>query len=153
MSVQVQLEALVSIAVALMLSGIVGLDREWRQQPAGIRTHMLVGVGAALVAQMAELNYPADAAARLVAGVISGIGFLGAGAILQRQREVHGLTTAASIWLVAIIGLTTGLELYVLAGGTTLIGWFVLTLLRMFTKGHVPPDEDSRPKEQYTDED
>lgn len=139
MSVHDQLDALVPVALAMVFAGIIGIDREWRQQSAGLRTHMLVGLGAALIASMAELSYPMDTAGRLTASVISGVGFLGAGVIIQRRDQVHGLTTAASVWLVAMIGIVTGMRLYVLAGGTAVLGWFVLTLLRVMTKGGQPP--------------
>jgi putative Mg2+ transporter-C (MgtC) family protein len=134
MSTQTQLEALVPIAVALVLSGIIGLDREWRHSPAGIRTHMMVGMGSALVMVMASMRYSDDTAGRLVANVIVGIGFLGAGVIIKRHDEVHELTTAASLWFVAMVGLTAGAKLYVLAGGATVMGWFVLGVLRWLTK-------------------
>ena len=134
MDPQAQLETLIPVVVAVVLSGIIGLDREWRESPAGIRTHMMVGMGAALVMAMASALYDANSAARLAANVITGIGFLGAGVIVRRGTEVHELTTAASLWFVAIVGLTSGAGLYVLAGGATLLGWVVLAVLRWLTK-------------------
>jgi putative Mg2+ transporter-C (MgtC) family protein len=136
MSVEAQLEALIPVAVAMVLSGLIGLDREWRHSPAGIRTHMLVGMGSALVMAMGVQLYDKDAAARLAASVLTGIGFLGAGVIIRRESEVHQLTTAASLWFVAILGVVSGAGLYVLAAGATLLGWLVLSLLRWLTKGH-----------------
>ncbi len=141
MSVQAQLEALLPVALALVLSGFIGLDREWRSRPAGIRTHMLVGMGAALVMVLSRALYDDNSAARLAANVITGVGFLGAGVIIRRNDEVHELTTAASLWLVAIIGMVAGSGLTVLATGATLLGWFVLALLRGVTKRQWP-DED-----------
>ena len=142
MSVEAQLHALLSVAIGTLLAGVIGLDREWRHRQAGIRTHMLDGLGSALIVSMAHLQYGDNSAARLAAGVISGIGFLGAGVIVQRRDRAHELTTAASIWVVAMIGITAGAELYVLATGATVIGWIVLTLLRTVTKRHIPPDDD-----------
>jgi putative Mg2+ transporter-C (MgtC) family protein len=136
MSVEAQLEALIPVAVAMVLSGLIGLDREWRHSPAGIRTHMMVGMGSALVMSMGVQLYDTDSAARLAAAVLTGIGFLGAGVIIHRESEVHQLTTAASLWFVAILGVVAGAELYVLAAGATLLGWLVLWLLRWLTKGH-----------------
>lgn len=141
MSAQAQLEALIPVAVAMILSGIIGLDREWRDSPAGIRTHMLVGMGSALVMVMGSALYDPNSAARLAANVITGIGFLGAGVIVHRHAAVHQLTTAASLWLVAMIGLVAGAELYILATGATLMGWFVLLVLRLLTK-RVWPDRE-----------
>jgi putative Mg2+ transporter-C (MgtC) family protein len=135
MSVEAQLEALIPVAVAMVLSGLIGLDREWRRSPAGIRTHMLVGMGAALVMVLGSQLYDPTSAARLAANVITGIGFLGAGVIIHRDSEVHQLTTAATLWFVAVLGLVAGAKLYVLAAGATLLGWLVLSLLRWLTKG------------------
>lgn len=138
MSVQEQLEALIPVALALVLSGFIGLDRQWRASPAGIRTHMLVGMGSALVMVLGGALYDDNSAARLAANVITGIGFLGAGVIIQRGHAVHELTTAASLWFVAIVGMVAGAELYVLATGATLIGWIVLALLRNVTRRYLP---------------
>jgi putative Mg2+ transporter-C (MgtC) family protein len=88
---------------------------------------------------MASLKYGEASAARLAANVITGIGFIGAGVIFQRKNEVHDLTTAASIWFVAMIGLTAGSKLYVLAAGATVLGWFVLYVMRRWTKHPQPP--------------
>lgn len=153
MDVQAQIEALMPVALALVLSGIIGLDREWRASPAGIRTHMLVGMGSALVMAMATELYDKDAAARVAANVITGIGFLGAGVIVRRGPKVHELTTAASIWFIAIIGLACGAGLYVLATGATLLGFAVLAILRNVTKFLWPDDtlykdESPRPRDE-----
>jgi hypothetical protein len=134
MSVQAQLDALIPVALALVLSGIIGLNREWRRSPAGIRTHMMVGMGSALVIVLGSELYDDDSAARLAANVITGIGFLGAGVIIHRGSEVHELTTAASLWFVAILGMVAGARLYVLAAGATLLGWLVLAVVRWLTK-------------------
>jgi putative Mg2+ transporter-C (MgtC) family protein len=146
MSAQAQLEALLPLAVAALLTGLIGLDREARHSPAGIRTHMMIGMGAALVMAMARQVYDPDAAARLAANVITGVGFLGAGVIIRREREVHELTTAASIWFVSAVGLVAGAELYVLAGGATAMGLAVLAVLRWMTKRFWPdvPVEDGK---------
>jgi putative Mg2+ transporter-C (MgtC) family protein len=138
MSVQAQLDALIPVAVALVLSGIIGLNREWRRSPAGIRTHMMVGMGAALVMVLGSELYDTNSAARLAANVITGIGFLGAGVIIHRGSEVHELTTAASLWFVAVLGMVAGARLYVLATGATLLGWLVLAVLRWLTKHDRP---------------
>jgi putative Mg2+ transporter-C (MgtC) family protein len=134
LSAQAQLEALLPVVVAMALTGLIGLDREWRHSPAGLRTHMLVGMGAALIMSVATRMYDPDTAARMAANVITGIGFLGAGTIIRRGAEVHELTTAASLWFVAMIGLAAGAELYVMAGGATVLGVLALTGLRWLTK-------------------
>lgn len=134
MSAEAQFEALVPVLLTLVLSGLIGLDREWRASPAGIRTHMMVGMGAALVMVMGQELYDPNSAARLAANVITGIGFLGAGVIIHQDRTVHQLTTASSLWFVAIIGLVAGAGLYILATSATVIGWLVLAVLRGITK-------------------
>jgi len=137
-SITEQLQALLTLVVAAALGGAVGLNREWTGRPAGLRTHMLVAIGAALVMSMAALHYSPETAGRLAASVVTGIGFLGGGVIIQRKAEVQGLTTAASLWLVAVIGLTAGAQLYLLAAGATVLGWFVLAVLLRITRDDVP---------------
>src|SRR5690348_3977294 len=92
------------LVVAVVLGGLVGYEREWENKSAGLRTHMLVALGAALfILVPIEAGMKTDALARVVQGLTTGIGFLGAGTILQMpaQRRVKGLTTAASIWVTA----------------------------------------------------
>jgi putative Mg2+ transporter-C (MgtC) family protein len=134
MSAQAQLEALLPLTVAMLLSGLIGLDREWRHSPAGIRTHMLVGMGAALVIVLGDQLYDRNTAGRLAANVLTGVGFLGAGVIIHTKSEVHQLTTAASLWYVAVVGMVAGSKLYILAGGSTALGMLVLSVLRWLTK-------------------
>lgn len=102
------------LLVAAMLGGILGYERERKRRSAGVRTHMLVAVGAALfVVGPLQSGMPIEDMSRVLQGVVQGIGFLGAGAIMVRvkQREVEGLTTAASIWATAAIGVIAGLGL------------------------------------------
>ena len=95
----------------------------------------MVGIGSALVMVMAKGLYDDNSAARLAANVITGIGFLGAGVIIRHEDRVHELTTAASLWFVAMIGLVAGARLYVLATGATVMGVLVLSVLRWLTRG------------------
>ena len=97
---------------ALLLGALIGWDRERRDADAGLRTHMLVSLGAALfVLVPAEAGMGSDALSRVVQGIVSGIGFLGAGAVLKMGNEgrIHGLTTAATIWATAAVGMSAGL--------------------------------------------
>lgn len=120
---------------AALLGALVGLDRELRDAPAGLRTHMLVAVGCAvfvIAAQQSGIT-PADMS-RVLQGLVAGIGFLGAGAVLKSNgaREIHGLTTAASIWATAAIGVTVGLGQEATAILTTLLVLFILaTVFRL----------------------
>jgi len=100
------------LVLAVLLGGLLGLEREQRGKEAGVRTHMLVSLGAALFVLVPDVaGAMDDAMSRVIQGVVAGIGFLGAGTILKRNGhdEVKGLTTAAGIWLTAAIGVTIGL--------------------------------------------
>ncbi len=130
-----QWNALVVVAIAGVLAIIPGLDREKRQRPAGLRTHMLVCMSCALLTIMSRIIYGSDSEARMTANLLTGIGFLGAGVVLQRKTSVHGLTTAASIWMVAIVGIVVGYELYILAVGSTLLFAFVLSVIPRLESG------------------
>jgi len=112
------------LLVAAVLAGLVGLERESKDKPAGLRTNILVGIGSALI-MMISLYFDADAA-RIAAGVVTGIGFIGAGLVIQGRNEVHGITTAAAIWVVSAIGLTVGAGYYAPAVVTTAIALIVL---------------------------
>lgn len=108
-------ELLIRLGLAFLLGGAVGLERESANRPAGFRTHTLVAVGAALVMTLSQSIAGADPA-RLAAQVVSGIGFLGAGTILREGATIRGLTTAASLWVVAAIGLACGAGFFLGAG-------------------------------------
>lgn len=99
------------LGLAVLLAGVVGLERELSAQPAGLRTHVLVSLGAALFALTGTAVAHADPT-RVAAQVVSGIGFLGGGAILREGVSVRGLTTAATLWAAAAIGLASGLGIY-----------------------------------------
>ena len=107
------------LGAALLAGAIIGIDREFRKKPAGLRTHALVSLGSAVVvlASIASSSGNADAVSRAVQGIITGIGFLGAGVIMQHEaeRRIEGLTTAASIWIAAGLGIACGAGLVELA--------------------------------------
>ncbi len=116
------------IILAVIFGGIIGLEREMSGKSAGLRTNILISLGAAVFTiisrQMAGGGE--DSLTRIAAGVVTGVGFLGAGAIIQDRGGVHGMTTAATIWLVASIGTACGAHLYGLAMLTALIAIIVL---------------------------
>lgn len=116
------------LGAALLAGAIIGIDREFRNKPAGLRTHALVSLGAAVVvlATIGASQGNADAMSRAVQGIITGIGFLGAGVIMQHEaeRRIEGLTTAASIWIAAGLGIACGaglVELALIALGAILV--------------------------------
>ena len=130
-------EILLKLLLAMVFGGIIGLEREIGNRPAGFRTHTLVCMGSVVVMMTSEFlitNYtsnPPDPA-RLGAQVISGIGFLGAGTILKDGSRVRGLTTAASLWVVACIGLAIGVGFYWGALAATLFSYITLVVLKKF---------------------
>ena len=123
-------EAFVRLALAAILGGAVGLEREFRHKPAGLRTNMLIALGSALFSILSvELGAGAGSPDRIAAQVVTGIGFLGAGAILRSGENVHGLTTAATIWVNAAIGMAAGLGSYTVATVAAAITLSVLALM------------------------
>jgi putative Mg2+ transporter-C (MgtC) family protein len=129
-------EHIVNLLVAAGLSGLIGLEREWRDRNAGLRTHMLVGLGAALFT-MAGAELGTDPS-RVAAQIVTGIGFLGAGAIFRSGETVKGLTTAAGLWTVAGIGLAAGSGLIALAVTATVIALLILFALLPLVE-RIPP--------------
>lgn len=121
-----------SVVTAIFLAGLLGYEREKKGSGAGLRTHMLVGLGSALfVVVPLQVGMSIPDISRVLQGVIAGIGFLGAGAIikLSNDEKIRGLTTAASIWLTAAIGIAAGMGERAIAICTTLLALFILTLL------------------------
>ena len=134
-------ESLLRVVVAAALGGAVGLERELREREAGFRTHMLVAVGSALFTLVSAYGFRdflvhggsvvrADPT-RIAAQIVTGIGFLGAGAIIRQGLSVRGLTTAATLWVVAAIGIAAGAGYYSAAVITTLVALFSLWPLRI----------------------
>jgi putative Mg2+ transporter-C (MgtC) family protein len=145
-----------SLLLALVLGAIIGWERFMDHKPAGLRTHTLVALGAAGVMVAARGMMGDDPAAhrelsRVVQGVITGIGFLGAGSIIQSQGSVRGLTTAASIWVVAAVGVAAGGEQWGFAIALTVATWMVLrgfrAVERAWLKRHPRHVMAGRPKE------
>lgn len=133
------------LTLAALLGALLGIQRERVHSAAGLRTHILVAVGAALIVLSGiQSGFAHDAQSRVIQGIVAGIGFLGAGTILKigERVEVHGLTTAASIWMTAAVGVAAGLGHLWLSAVATAIGWIVLGPLRRLEKrqtGDGPP--------------
>ena len=125
----VELEMVLRLLTAAALGAIIGYQRERAGKPAGLRTHILICVGAALFTIVSIYGFGATDQARVAAGIVAGIGFIGAGAILRTgEGIVAGLTTAATIWAVAGVGLAAGAGLYLISAVTTVIILIVLFL-------------------------
>ena len=126
----IELEMVLRILMAAALGAIIGYQRERAGKSAGLRTVVLVCVGAALFTMASIYGFGAAAdPARVAAGIVIGIGFLGAGAIMRREGGyIEGLTTAATIWIMAAIGLATGAGLYLISAVTTAVILIILFL-------------------------
>src|SRR3954467_5759197 len=134
-----RLSVLAKLLLATLLGGAIGVEREFAGKPAGLRTNILICVGAALFTQLsvdiAQIGFSPDHhpygdTTRIAAQIVSGIGFLGAGAILHGQGVVVGLTTAATVWVVAAIGAAVGAGAYIDACGATVVIMVVLVGLK-----------------------
>ncbi len=138
-------EILLKLFLAIILGGIIGIERETSHKPAGFRTHILICVTSAMMMIVAErLSGTADAV-RMAAGIITGVGFLGAGAILQSRGSVHGLTTAATIWAVAGLGLAVGAGYYVVAVCFTVMVVLTLVVFRKIDRALFSRAEKNHP--------
>ncbi len=133
MDAAAQLELIVRLSVGLVLGAVIGIEREINRQPAGFRTHSLVALGAATFTVVSAYAFPGAGAdpTRIAAQIVTGIGFIGAGTILRHEANVRGLTTAASLWSVAAVGMASGAGLYGVAVGGTLL---VLVVLAIFDR-------------------
>lgn len=140
----VALQVIIRLFLAALLGGAIGYDREVHGKAAGIRTHMLVCLGAAIVIVVSRLDgIPMSEMSRVIEGVVTGIGFIGGGVILKlsQDREIRGVTTAASIWVTSAIGISVGLGqawVAVLCAGVV---WFILVVLGYFEKKYLGMDE------------
>ena len=132
---------LTRLCVAGLCGTVIGLDREYRVKDAGFRTHFLVALGSALMMIVSQYGFEDFLAthdglrldpSRIAAQVVSGIGFIGAGTIIIHRQLVRGLTTAASLWATAGIGLAAGGHMYIVAGAATLLTLFGLEVLSLF---------------------
>lgn len=127
----------VRLLTAAVLGGLLGMDQERKGRAAGLKTHILVSIGSALFVMAPLLSGidPGDVT-RVMQGIVSGIGFLGAGAIIKLERDVRieGLTTAAGIWMVAAIGMAAGMGMEIMALTTTLIALAVVKMIPKLTR-------------------
>ena len=152
MDVSFELQMLGKVAIAALLGGFVGLEREFAERPAGLRTHMLVGATSAFFVMLATYMIssfePQDIVTvdpvRVVEAIVVGISFLGAGTIFKYTREgqgiVEGLTTSASIWSVAAIGIAVALNAFIVAVGATILNLFINWGL-MLIIGRISPNK------------
>lgn len=150
---------LARVGAAALLGGAIGLEREWHGHWAGLRTHIMVAIGAAIfvIGGTTAHGQGIDGPSRVIQGVASGIGFLGAGTILKLsdKMEIKGLTTASSIWLAAALGVAAGLAEYALAVASAAISLFVLGVLgpvEKFFEHRNKSQQKDRKKSEGSDE-
>jgi putative Mg2+ transporter-C (MgtC) family protein len=145
---QQAMRVIVRLAIAALLSGVIGWERGRRGHVAGLRTHMLVGLGAAMFTFVPTLyaNGQTDLA-QVVKGVAAGIGFLGAGTILKNQekQQIEGLTTAASIWLTAAVGMAVGAGFHFAAALSVVLAWMVLVPVKRIEEHFDMGDDANQP--------
>ena len=158
LSLATQLDLALRLTVGLILGAVIGFERELHRQPAGFRTHSLVSLGAALFTVVSAFGFSGDAVdpTRIAAQIVSGIGFIGAGTILQYRGHIRGLTTAASLWSVAAIGTAAGAGLYVVAVVGTVLILVILSILDRVEsvarrRLRLPPDSYVLPEEEAED--
>ncbi len=141
-----ELQILGIVALAALLGGLIGLDRELADKNAGLRTHMLVAATAALLISLANVimpNLEIDRSfvrmdpMRMIEAIITGITFLGAGTIIRHKSNIEGLTTAASLFFVAALGIVVGLSQYYLAIGLTILNLLILRGIKIFEKRYI----------------
>lgn len=145
-----------SMAIAMLLGGLIGYERELKRRPAGFRTHMLVAGASALLVGIGSMTVDLHLDGRgqgvlrvdplrLVEAVISGVAFIGAGTIFGETRRggeaIAGITTAASLLTVAVIGVAAGLDYYLVAVAATALALFVLVALSWWERRHAPPGQ------------
>ncbi len=132
-------DIVIRLIVSAIIGALVGYEREHYHEPAGLRTHMLVCVGATLITLVSVYGIPGGDPTRIAAAIITGIGFLGAGTIIMGRGNVKGLTTAASLWAVSGIGLAIGAGFYI---GSLVASVLILIILELnrFLKLKEPPE-------------
>jgi putative Mg2+ transporter-C (MgtC) family protein len=132
-AIQPFMEPLGRLGLAALLGALLGIEREWHNRAAGLRTNTLIALGSAVFTLISIMMVARDGhgdATRIPAQVVTGIGFLGGGAILRTRGGVQGLTTAATVWVNAAVGMAAGAGLFVLAISSTLTALVVLTVLK-----------------------
>jgi putative Mg2+ transporter-C (MgtC) family protein len=140
---------IIRLLAAALLGAIVGIQRQTTRKPAGLRTHMLVSLAtAAFVVACSGAGMSSDGVSRVIQGIVTGIGFIGAGSILKlsEQHEIRGLTTAASVWMTAAIGVTVGLGSLGIALMLTTLALIILALERLEHRVQGEPGGSGGPK-------
>ncbi len=143
-------QGMVQVMLAAVLGGLIGWERERSGRDAGFRTNILIATGACLFTILSIRGFPLNGSAsqdtaRVAAQIVSGVGFLGAGVMFRTKHHTKGLTTAATIWMVAAIGMTVGVQAYSLAVFTAVFTFVILHFLRPVSKTITPNGRKKQP--------
>lgn len=134
----IEFETIFQLLLAIGLGALIGFERQLRHRPAGLRTHMLVSLGATIFTVI-SLSFDIEPA-RVAAGIVTGIGFLGAGSIIAHKGHIRGITSAATLWIVAAIGLSVGVGEYFIAIISALFVFVILQLSRIEKRADMKQD-------------
>jgi len=126
-----EIELIIRIVLAVAFGAIIGIERERVDRPAGFRTHMLVSLGAAQFTILSFYAFPGSDPSRIASVVVVGIGFIGAGTIIQSRDRITGVTTAASLWVAASIGMSLGIGFYLASIVVTALSFLILRLKKV----------------------
>jgi putative Mg2+ transporter-C (MgtC) family protein len=127
---KIDVQSMLSMVIAVVLGALIGIEREVHGKPAGLRTNALICMGAAAFMVIAQrIGLAPDAISRMTAGIVTGVGFIGGGAVLRDRTNISGVTTAATIWVVTSIGIACGMRLYDMAVSITVLSLIVLAIL------------------------
>jgi putative Mg2+ transporter-C (MgtC) family protein len=138
LGIEQQMILCINITLAMILSSIIGINRERSKKSAGLRTHMLTGTGACIFTILSIHAFPASDTSRVASNIVTGIGFLGGGIIIQRKNESYDLTTAAGIWATASIGMAVGAGAWFIGIYSTLVLWTILALFKSIKEALAP---------------
>ena len=134
-----EIELIIRITLAFIFGAIIGFERERIDKPAGLRTHILVSMSAAQFTILSFYAFPGSDPSRIASVVVAGIGFIGAGTIIQSTKRITGVTTAASLWVVASIGMAVGIGFYLAAIVVTVLSFITLRLKWVEDRLHKEP--------------
>jgi len=126
-----ELELVIRLIISFLLSTIIGVEREISLKPAGLRTHVLVCMGSTLFTILSLYAFPGADTSRVAASIAIGIGFIGAGTIVKTQKKIIGLTTAATLWITASMGVAVGAGFYLLASVVAVFTYLILRLAKI----------------------
>jgi len=127
---KIDVQSILPMVIAVVLGSLIGIEREVHSKPAGLRTNALICMGAAAFMVIAQrMSLGPDAVSRMTAGIVTGVGFIGGGAVLRDRANISGVTTAATIWVVTSIGIACGMRLYDMAVSITVLSLIVLVIL------------------------